>query len=310
VEIAVPVTNNYRMLGQRLRRRGRIDGYRLLKRLGSGFSAEVWLCEVAEEIHGIPLEKGQQVALKFYYLPHSSSMESVRIQREFGIAIEAEHENLARVYDLMISPSRPNHTFMAMEYVPGPTLKDYVKNRGKLNVESCIHIARQIFRALEELHYLGAIHRDVKAANIICTRKKPRKIPDIKLVDLGIVCLESEAGFTQMSTFLGSKHSAPLEQLTGEPLDPRADIYGAGAVLYYCITGKELYANVGPEGAIVREMINNPAKLDDLRSNNKNRIERYFHDFVNQCIAVDKNNRPQSATECLTFMERFERIVE
>ncbi len=286
----------------RLRRRSRVDHYRLVRRLGRGYSAEVWLCEVSGAIPGVALEKGDQVAVKFYELPQISGIESLRIQREFGIAVEADHENLARVYDVMLSTSRPNHTFMAMEYVPGPTLKAYIQQEGPLAFEACVGIGRQLFAALEELHSLGAIHRDVKAANILCQDPTPTHIPKIKLVDLGIVYIAAEQGLTQASSFLGSKHSAPFEQLVGDHLDERADIYGVGSVLFSCLMGRELYAGAGPEGAIVRQMLQAPEALEKGMGRKQ---EFRFIEFVNACISVDKKLRPKTASDCLGALDRW-----
>jgi serine/threonine-protein kinase len=68
----------------------------------------------------------------------------------------------------------------------------------------------------------------------------------VKLVDLGIVAIAAEETFTVASAFLGSKHSAPLEQLTGGALDERTDIYGAGSILFNCLKGSPMYDGVGP----------------------------------------------------------------
>ncbi len=122
----------------------------------------------------------------------------------------------------------------------------------------------------------------------------------IKLVDLGIVTVTNEPSFTAASAFLGSKHSAPLEQLTGEQLDCRADIYGAGAVLYSCYSGHAMYDSVGPEGAIVRKMMQEPDRLT-VRSNAE-AADHLLVNFVNKCIAVDRRSRPRSAQECLASL--------
>ena len=283
-----------------------LDSYHLEERLGRGHSAEVWKCTVSKGIQGVPLEVGQPVAVKIYSPSLLQGFQPIRIQREFTIAADITHENLARVYDLVISPSRPFHTFMVMELVHGPTLKEYISNSGKLNEWQIARIGRQLFSALAELHSLGAIHRDVKAANLMVSKQSADDIV-IKLVDLGIVAVTADDRFTAGSVFMGSKHSAPLEQLTGSELDERADIYGAGSVLFHCLQGVPMYSGLGPEGAIVRQMISSPVKL--MPPINASASAVNLIEFVNRCIEVDRANRFASVRDCLRQLSVIESLL-
>lgn len=289
---------------RQLHRGLRLDAYHLGQRLGRGHSAEVWRATVASQIPGVALNIGETVAMKIYFPSLLQGFQPIRIQREFTIAADILHENLARVYDLLISPSRPFHTFMVMEFVDGPTLKDYIASSGKLRAHHIARIGTQIFGALTELHSLGAIHRDVKAANIMLSRHDDHNI-SIKLVDLGIVAVTADDRLTAASVFLGSKHSAPLEQLTGGELDERTDIYGAGSVLFHCLSGAPMYSGIGPEGAIVRQMLSSPTSLPHNISATS--AERELNEFVNRCIEVEPSNRPATASECLTTLSSLEK---
>jgi tRNA A-37 threonylcarbamoyl transferase component Bud32 len=293
--VAAPVMENIRALRPGLR----LDAYLLERRLGRGHSAQVWKAKVVEPIAGVDIAIGTDVALKVYFPSLLQGFQTLRIQREFSVAADLRHNNLARVYDLVLSPSRPFHTFMAMEYIDGPTLKTLIDARGKLLAEGVLSIGRQLFSALEEIHSEGALHRDVKAANIIVVSNRKEDL-EIKLVDLGIVSIPSEDSFTAASVFLGSKHSAPLEQLTGGNIDERTDIYGAGSVLYHCLRGVPMYHNAGPEGAIVRRMLSNPEALEypDTKTDAVDLIN-----FVNRCIDVDPAKRPSTAAECVRLLE-------
>jgi serine/threonine protein kinase len=246
---------------------------------------------------------GSDVALKIYLPSLLQGIESLRIQREFNIAAEIQHANLARVYDLLLSPSRPFHSFMVMEFIEGPTLKDFIVKQGKLSVSDTVSVGRQLFAALAELHSLGALHRDVKAANIMVASAAPGAIA-IKLVDLGIVSVAADEKLTVPSVFLGSKHSAPLEQLTGGELDQRTDIYGAGSVLFHCFTGRPMYSGVGPEGAIVRRMLQDPEQLvAAVSSGGRPNIES----FINKCLNVEQRERPATARECSILLDEIAR---
>ena len=185
-----------------------LDVYRLEKRLGRGHSAEVWKATVVAAVPGVDLRPGVTVALKLYLPALLQGFETLRIQREFAVAAELRHPHLARVYDLVLAPSRPHHAFMTMEFVDGPTLRALIESQGRLPANQVLILGEQLFSALEEIHSQGALHRDVKAANILVSSSAQSEF-SIKLVDLGIVSVPSEERLTQASVFLGSKHSFP-----------------------------------------------------------------------------------------------------
>jgi serine/threonine protein kinase len=298
------LTNSEAQWGRFPRKGMFLDAYQLERRLGRGHSAEVWKSKLVRKLAGVDLSINSTVAIKIYSTALFQGFEALRIQREFSIAAELDHPNLAKVFDLVVSPSRPFHTFMVMEYIEGPTLKDYILQRGPISIRDTLKIARQLFAALSELHSLGAVHRDVKAANIMVASADQESV-SVKLVDLGIVSIAAEERFTVASAFLGSKHSAPLEQLTGGVVDERADIYGAGSVLFHCLKGVPLYNGIGPEGAIVQQMMSKPEQLPI--ETNGNSVPNEFSNFVNKCIAVEASKRPRSAQECLELVNEFTR---
>lgn len=288
--------------GRSLRPGQRLDYYLLERRLGRGHSAEVWKAKLTTQIPGIDLASGSDVALKIYFPSMLQGFQTLRIQREFAVAAELRHPNLARVFDLVLSPSRPFHTFMAMEYIDGPSLRSFIESNGKLSAEQTIAIAEQLFSALQEIHSEEALHRDVKAANIMVISGR-RPALAVKLVDLGIVSIPSEDRFTAVSVFLGSKHSAPLEQLVGGQIDERTDIYGAGSVLYQCLRGEPMYNNAGPEGAIVLRMRDKPEALSS--TSGEGSLEDALVGFINKCIPPAPVMRPSSAAECLRQLARL-----
>ena len=274
-----------------------IDRYRLLDRLGSGFSAEVWKAKVVGVPPGVRLRLADEVAIKLYNRLIDNGSDSVRVQREFRVATSLDHPNLVRVYDLVLSPSRPLHNFLVMELVHGRTLKTAIPRNG-MAIDRIVAISRNIFGALHALHGLNALHRDVKAANIMLTEQSG--VETAKLCDLGIVSVIGDPSMTGTSVFLGSKHSASLEQMLGEDLDARTDIYSAGTVMYHCYTGSPMYHRTGPEGAIVRRMLESPERLAP-KTNDKRDIELVA--LINACTAVDAADRPDSATTVLAKLD-------
>jgi serine/threonine-protein kinase len=234
-----------------------------------------------------------RVAIKLYS-QHvlAERSESIRIQREFYVASQIEHPNIVRVHDVVLSPSR-RYAFLVMDLVEGDTLKARIPRRGMTSAE-VVSIGTQIFAALHEIHARRALHRDVKAANIMVTSPRNER-PILKLLDFGIVSIASDPSMTGTSVFLGSKHSSPLEQLMGRELDDRTDIYAAGATLYHCYTGEPMYSKDGPEGAIVARMLSGPLML---RGRGESPIDVRLVDFVNRCTSIDPSDRPSTASLC------------
>ncbi len=274
-----------------------LDSYRLIARLGQGYSATVWKAEVTSVPPGVGLSRGDVVAIKVYRPELLAGLESIRIQREFTIASQLDHPSLGKVYDVVISPSRPWHTFLVMEYVEGQTLKEHVEATGHLGAGEVAEIGRQLLEGADALHSQQALHRDIKAANVILT--DPGKTL-VKLLDFGIVGLATDAALTASTAFLGSKHSAPYEQLTGKPLDERADIYAIGSVMYHCYEGRAPYSGAGPEGAIVEQMIQAPARAVARASEDGPLVE-----FINRCLAVQSTARPRTAVIALEELQRL-----
>lgn len=279
-----------------------VDHYRLIRRLGAGYSGEVWQAEVISPPPGVAVVPGQVVAMKQYFpFVLSRSSDSLRIQREFRVASELRHDNLVSVYDLVLSPSRTFGSFLVMEYVAGESLKSRIPTQG-FEWQHCVAIGRQLCGALAELHSYGALHRDVKPANIIVL---PGEKLSIKLLDLGIVSLIGEHGLTEASVFLGSKHTSAPEQLFGDELDERADIYAVGATLYQCYRGKPLYDEEGPATAIVRAMLEHPRSCE--AKSGASSAELSFIRFLDGCLAHDPILRPASAGDCLDQLDKLSR---
>lgn len=207
-----------------------IDAYELQRPLGRGQSAEVWEARVLEDIPDVNVEKDQRVALKLYTQFNLQQSDVVHIHREFDVAFNLQHPNVVRVYDLVLAPARANHNFLAMELVAGQTLKEHIEKNGSLLSGEILDLAEQLLAALAEIHAQGALHRDVKTSNIMLHSDDEGGIR-VKLLDFGIVSSAFESVDPQLTVFVGSKHSASLEQLRGDALDDRSDIYSVGCVL-------------------------------------------------------------------------------
>ena len=161
-----------------------------------------------------------------------------RFKQEIRLARKIAHRNVVRNYDLGESDGM---LFITMEYVEGTGLEKLLRQRGKLPIGVALTVGKQLLRALEAAHELGVIHRDIKPANIVV---EPNGL--VKVMDFGIARLaegkeQEKKGLTAVGSVIGTPQYMSPEQLMGGDLDARSDLYAAGAVVYECLTGKQVF---------------------------------------------------------------------
>jgi serine/threonine-protein kinase len=216
-----------------------IGGRYIVKRvIGEGGMGVVYEAEQRMGAHS------RKVAIKTL-LPELSNDHTIvsRFYRECGIVAQLEHPNTIRFYDFGETPDK--RLYIAMEYVKGESLSDVIA-RGPIAMPRARRILRQICGALAEAHGLGIIHRDLKPDNIILTNKSGEE-DFVKVLDFGIAArTDAPQGpyakpytkLTQQGVVLGTPPYMSPEQLAGQKLDPRSDIYSLGVIAYEMITGK------------------------------------------------------------------------
>lgn len=281
-----------------------IDGYRLIAPIGKGGSADVWRAEVFRKMPGVKLETGTEVAMKFYRTEILAQVgEHIRIQREFLVANKINHENVVRVFDLVVSPNR--NSFLVMEFVDGDVLSRIVPEKG-LAFPHVVGYGIQLARAADAVHRMGALHRDIKPSNVIV------KEGVLKLLDLGIVAVEDGHDATAPSYFLGSKHYASFEQLVREPerpIDHRSDVYSIGASLFHLYSGRQPYIGRNPNLIAVR-MERGDYDLLTAKAG-ASRLESEFVQYVNnQLMAKEPAERPSNAKTVLSALEALQGELE
>ncbi|MBI1966514.1 MAG: protein kinase, partial [Gemmatimonadetes bacterium] len=156
-----------------------------------------------------------------------------RFKQEIRLARRIAHRNVVRTYDL---GEVGGMYYLTMEYVEGTSLKQLITSRGKLPVPVTLTIGKQLCRALEVAHEQGVIHRDIKPQNMVVD---PSGF--LKVMDFGIARLANPPkgkGLTEAGMSIGTPDYMSPEQLSGMELDPRADLYAAGVVLFECVTGR------------------------------------------------------------------------
>jgi serine/threonine protein kinase len=197
------------------------DRYRVIRRLGSGGAATVFLCE--------DQRLGRKVAVKRMHA-HSPEDIQARLRREARLGASLSHPNLVSVFD---TETYEEGVFIVMEYVEGQTLAEAL-TRGPLETARTIAVLRGVASALDHVHAQGIVHRDVKPANVLLGADG-----SVKLADLGVGLATDNTRITQSGQVLGTPAYMSPEQIDGATPTPATDIYALGAVAYEMLAGEK-----------------------------------------------------------------------
>ena len=171
------------------------------------------------------------VAVKILHRQYENDTEFIgRFQREAKAAARITHPNIVNVFDVGVAEGRH---YIVMEYVPGRTLKERIKEEGPVPAVQALEIARQIASALAQAHANNLVHCDIKPHNILV-------MPDgnVKVADFGIARAVTESTMTYNDNIMGSVHYFSPEQARGTIITPKSDVYSLGVVLYEMLTGR------------------------------------------------------------------------
>ena len=228
--------------------------YRVVEELGRGAYGVVFRAE-QEEL-------GRSVAVKTL-LPQAFLQQDIvqRFHREAQLISRLDHPNIIRLWDYGVDEGL---LYMAVEYVEGRTLMDVIENDAPLAPARVLQLALQILDALEHAHKSGIVHRDLKPDNVVLLETKTsdgQQYEVVKILDFGISKLlrgENELGalksLTQDGTVLGTPHYMSPENIVGDPIDHRADLYAVGVILYEMLTGVHPFDAPSPSAVMVRHL--------------------------------------------------------
>lgn len=274
-----------------------IKNYKIISLLGEGGMGKVYLAEDTK-LH-------RSVAIKF--LPsHSIADEQAnkRLIREAQAAAKLDHPNICAVYEVGEEAGR---SFIVMPYLQGETL-DIRMKRKPLDVADALAIAAQVADALAEAHAHHIIHRDVKPSNIVITPRGQAKVMDFGLAKVassgpGKFKVDGEAStqavLTTPGTIIGTIPYMSPEQVHGQPLDLRTDIFSFGVVLYQMLTGQQVFAAETPAGTISAILTKQPAPLSDYLQSCPKELQR----IVDKCLDKDRERRYQTMNDVVTDLE-------
>jgi serine/threonine protein kinase len=267
--------------------------FQLVRKLGEGAMAEVHLAE--------DRSLGRKVALKFLMAElEGDSNSNRRLRREARAAAALDHPFICKIYDTGRLEGR---SFIAMEFLEGQTLKERLE-KGHLPIPEALRIASEMAEALEVAHKKGILHRDIKPSNILLTEQG-----HVKITDFGIAkriqtpdgeAQEWTGTLTQEASSIGTLPYMSPEQVKGEPLDQRSDLFSLGVVLYEMLTGLNPYFRSNQAetaGAVLHEQ---PSPLSE-HSPEAGRLES----CVRRMLAKDPNDRYQSASDVIAALQEL-----
>jgi serine/threonine protein kinase/Tol biopolymer transport system component len=236
-----------------------ISRYRVLERLGGGGAGVVYKAE--------DLKLERPVALKFLSTyRNSNEADKRRFLREARASSAVDHPNICTVYE--IDETEDGRLFIAMAFCEGETLKRKIE-RGGMAIAEAVRLAAQIASGLAAAHAKGIVHRDVKPANVIVA-------PDgrVKIVDFGIAKLADQSRLTRDGTAVGTAGYMAPEQIRGETIDPRTDLWALGVVLYEMVTGRTPFPGENDHDRIRAILTRDPEPMAVLRPGVPAQLER------------------------------------
>ncbi len=251
--------------------------YRVVRKLGGGGMADVYLCE--------DLTLGRHVAVKVLlqrYLDDPTFVE--RFRREAKAAAGLNQQNLVSIYDW---GEVGGTYYIVMEYVEGETLKDLIRRRGRLSGNEAVAVGMQLLAAVEFAHRSGIVHRDIKPQNVMIDRDGT-----IKVMDFGIA-RAGDSGMTEAGSILGTAQYLAPEQAKGYQVDERSDLYSVGVVLYEMLTGTVPFKGDSAVTVALKHVNEVPAEPAELVPG----MPYALNQIVLKAMAKDPADRYQSAAE-------------
>ncbi len=261
-----------------------LGDYHILRQLGQGGMGQVFLAE--------QVSLKRKVALKLLRPETANNPTALaRFQKEAEAVARFTHANIVQVYQI---GQVEGLVFMALEYVEGRNLREYLARKGPPDALLALSIMRQVAGALQRAGELGLVHRDIKPENILLTRKG-----EVKVADFGLVrCLSEDSpglNLTQSGVTMGTPLYMSPEQVEGKLLDCRSDIYSFGVTCYHMLAGQPPFTGENAFEVAFKHVRNEAVPLEKLRPD----LPEGLCALVAKMMAKDPGQRHQTGRELL-----------
>jgi serine/threonine-protein kinase len=251
-----------------------IPGFQIDRMIGEGGFGQVWRAYRDRD--------RELVAIKILHLELVRSTDAMtRFQRELEAIQRLEHRNVVRALDHgTIADGRP---YLVLEFIEGPSLREVLLERGALPPREVVEIIEPLCDALAVAHDAGLVHRDVKPSNVILAQDESDRLRPV-LLDFGLVKLVDQVGpgLTSSRSMLGTPAAMAPEQMRGQPVDARTDVYAIGLLVYHMLTGQPAFG--GAPGVVQSYLQVHGARP---RPSNKVDIDPAIDEPVARALAPD-----------------------
>ena len=257
--------------------------YKIIDKIGVGGSSTVYLAR--------DLKTNEVVAIKILHPNYAQDKKFVqRFIREIKIIMNLKHPNILKLYDYGFVDDIP---YYVTEYVQGKTLKDILKEKGRLSINEAKKIILDILNVLSYVHKNGIVaHRDIKPGNIMIDKEG-----NVKLMDFGIAKIEGSS-LTQETSFYTPLYASP-EQIKGEKVDIRSDIYSLGATFYEMIVGKPPFTGKSALNITMKQLQEKPEPISKYVPE----IDKNFEDIILKMLEKNPNDRFQTPEEVINSLQ-------
>lgn len=266
---------------------GRIDEFDIEEKIGQGGMGVVF--------RGFDRSLNRPVAVKVM-APHlgSNGVARQRFAREAQAAAAVVHPHVVPIYRVNSSEERP---YIAMALVDGQSLQDHVAKHGPLETKDVVRVSIQIADGLAAAHRHGLIHRDIKPANILMEKEVSR----VLISDFGLARAVDDVAMTQSGCLAGTPHYMSPEQVTGEDLDHRSDLFSVGGVMYFLATGQEPFRAEGAFAVIQKIMAEVPVSPRQVLADVPETLSR----IILQLLEKRPADRIQSADQLQQLLTEY-----
>jgi hypothetical protein len=263
------------------------ERYHILKKLGEGGMGTVYLAE--------HVKMGRKAALKVMNPGMNQDPDAIaRFNREAANASRLNHPNVCAIYDFGETPE--GLIYLAMEFIEGESLTSLIEKNGTLAAPRAASIIHQAADALSLAHDYGIVHRDLKPDNIMISRNRDGS-DLVKVVDFGIAKASSSDAqkVTKTGLVVGTPEYMSPEQLAGDKLDGRSDIYSLGLVAFNCLTGKLPFPSNSAQEAMIMRLTDFPKTLAEIKPDMDWPVE--LQNVMDKALARDADERYLKAAE-------------